>query len=147
MGGSMAECQKMADKNGKDVLIKMLADETGADKSTVTVAVACARRRRLSDGRRLTATAVATVDYTIQVSATQSVTATTISNKLKAIDNTAWVQKVTKALENAATKVTLTKVAVTKTDPTTTKIHNVSSAIMELISPLAGLMVMLQFLF
>merc|ERR1712241_955670 len=99
--GSMAECNKMAEQNGKDALVKMIADETGADKSTVTVTVACARRRRLSDGRRLTATATATVAYTIQVAATSAVTAATMSTKLKAIDNTAWATKVTTALKNA----------------------------------------------
>lgn len=145
--GSLAECQKMADANGKDALAKMIADETGADKSTVTVAVACARRRRLSDGRRLTATATATVDYTVQVAATSQVTASTMAAKLKAIDNTAWAGKVTTALANAGTAVTLTNVSVTKTDPTTTKIHNVSSAITGLVSPLVGLFAVLQFLF
>merc|ERR1739844_336320 len=99
-----------------------------------------------SDGRRLTATATATVDYTIQVAATSGVTAATMSTKLKAIDNTAWATKVKTALQNAATPVTLTGVSVTKTDPTTTKIHNVSSAIIGLVSPLTFLMVALQFL-
>merc|ERR1712241_90043 len=108
-----------AEKNGIDALVKMIADETGADKSTCTVTVTCARRRRLSDGRRLSATAVATVDYTIQVAANSAVTAATMTTKLEAIDNTAWASKVTTALKNAANSVTLTGVSVTKTDPTT----------------------------
>jgi len=145
--GSMAECQKMADANGVAALKEMLKTATGGVKTTdITVGVACARRRRLSDGRRLSATATATVTYTIAVAATAAIPASTISANLKAIDNTAWATKVTSALKNAATPVTLTGVTVTKTDPTTTKIHNVSSGFMVLMSPIVGLMVVLQFL-
>lgn len=145
--GSLAECQKMADANGIAALKEMLKTATGGVKTTdMTVGVTCARRRRLSDGRRLSATATATVAYTIQVAATAAIPASTISNNLKAIDNAAWATKVTTALKNAATPVTLTGVTVTKTDPSTTTVHNVSSGFMVLMSPLVGLMVVLQFL-
>jgi len=145
--GSMDECNKMADANGVAALKEMLKTATGGVKTTdITVGVACARRRRLSDGRRLTATATATVTYTIAVAANAAIPASTISANLKAIDNTAWATKVTAALKNAATSVTLTGVTVTKTDPTTTTVHNVSSGFMVLMSPLVGLMVVLQFL-
>merc|ERR1712241_33032 len=145
--GSMAECQKMADANGVAALKEMLKTASGGVKTTdMTVGVACARRRRLSDGRRMPAAATATVTYTIQVAANAAIPASTITNNLKAIDNAAWATKVTTALKNAATPVTLTGVTVTKTDPSTTTVHNVSSGFMVLMSPLVGLMVVLQFL-
>merc|ERR1712012_222494 len=144
--GSMAECNKMADANGVAALKEMLKTETGGIATTnMVVTVTCARRRRLSDGRRL-ATAVATVNYKVTVPANSAITATAASTSLKNIDNAAWATKVTAALAAAATPVTLTGVSVVKTDPTTTTIHNVSSALMWLMSPIASLMVLLQFL-
>lgn len=144
--GSMAECNKMADANGVAALKEMLKTETGGIATTnMVVTVTCARRRRLSDGRRL-ATATATVNYKITVPANSAVTASAASTSLKNIDNATWATKVTSALAKAATPVTLTNVSVVKTDPTTTTIHNVSSALMWLASPLAGVLVMLQFL-
>jgi len=144
--GSMAECNKMADANGVAALKKMLSTETGGIATTnMVVTVTCARRRRLSDGRRL-ATAVATVNYKISVPANSAITATSASTALKNVDNAAWATKVTSALKNAATPVTLTGVSVKKTDPTTTTVHNVSSALMWLVSPCASMMILLQFL-
>jgi len=144
--GSMAECNKMADANGVAALKKMFKTETGGIATTnMVVTVTCARRRRLSDGRRL-ATAVATVNYKITVPANSAVTASAASTSLKNVNNAAWATKVTTALASAATAVTLTNVSVVKTDPTTTTIHNVSSALMWLASPLASVLMMLQFL-
>jgi len=144
--GSMAECNSMADANGVAALKEMLKTETGGIATTnMVVTVTCARRRRLSDGRRL-ATAVATVNYKITVPANSAVTASAASTSLKNIDNTAWATKVTAALKAATNSVTLTNVSVVKTDPTTTTIHNVSSAFMWLVSPLASVMIWLQFL-
>jgi len=144
--GSMAECNSMADANGVAALKEMLKTETGGIATTnMVVTVTCARRRRLSDGRRL-ATAVATVNYKITVPANSAVTASAASTALKNIDNTAWATKVTAALKAATNSVTLTNVSVVKTDPTTTTIHNVSSAFMWLVSPLASVMIWLQFL-
>merc|ERR1711879_709915 len=117
--GSMDECNKMADANGVAALKEMLKTATGGVKTT---------------------------DITVAVAANAAIPASTISANLKAIDNTAWATKVTAALKNAATSVTLTGVTVTKTDPTTTTVHNVSSGFMVLMSPLVGLMVVLQFL-
>merc|ERR1739846_202131 len=52
--GSMAECNSMADANGVAALKEMLKTETGGIATTnMVVTVTCARRRRLSDGRRL----------------------------------------------------------------------------------------------
>merc|ERR1712179_781917 len=103
--GSMAECNKMADANGVAALKKMLSTETGGIATTnMVVTVTCARRRRLSDGRRL-ATAVATVNYKISVPANSAITATSASTALKNVDNAAWATKVTSALKNAATPV------------------------------------------
>jgi len=144
--GSMAECQKMADANGVAALKKMLSTETGGIATTnMVVTVTCARRRRLSDGRRL-ATAVATVNYKVTVPATSTISATAAQTSLKNINNIAWATKVKTALAAAATPVTLTGVSVVKTDPTTTTIHNVSSALMWLVSPCASMMILLQFL-
>lgn len=144
--GSMAECQKMADANGVGALKGMLKTATGGIATTnMVVTVTCARRRRLSDGRRL-ATAVATVNYKITVPATSTITAAAAKTSLTNIDNVAWASKVKAALAAAPTPVNLTGVSVVKTDPTTTVIHNVSSALMWLVSPMAGLMVLLQFL-
>merc|ERR1739844_357629 len=144
--GSMAECNSMADANGVAALKEMLKTETGGIATTnMVVTVTCARRRRLSDGRRL-ATAVATVNYKITVPANSAVTASAASTSLTNINNATWASKVTAALAAATNPVTLTKVAVVKTDPTTTTIHNVSSALMWLVSPLASVLIMLQFL-
>merc|ERR1711981_1179100 len=104
--GSLAECQKMADANGIAALKEMLKTATGGVKTTdMTVGVACARRRRLSDGRRLSATATATVTYTIAVAATAAIPASTISANLKAIDNKVCADKVKDALSKAKTPV------------------------------------------
>merc|ERR1719464_630755 len=144
--GSMAECQKMADANGVAALKKMLSTETGGIATTnMVVTVTCARRRRLSDGRRL-ATAVATVNYKVTVPATSTISATAAQTSLKNKNNIAWATKVKTALAAAATPVTLTGASVVKTDPTTTTIHNVSSALMWLVSPCASMMILLQFL-
>jgi len=138
------ECDKMAEKNGKDAIIKMLADDSKIDKSNIAVTVACTAARRLSDGRRLSKYN-ADVGYTITVPAGSAVAASTVETTLKGFDNAAWTTKMTAALAAASTPITVTITEMTKTDPTTKTIHDVSAA-MTWTTPM-GLLVMAHFLF
>merc|ERR1711879_1049533 len=139
------ECDDMAAQNGKDAIIKMLATETGLDKTNIALAVTCTAARRLSDGRKLTAYN-AKVEYTMTVPATSTVAASTVTTKLKSFDATTWTTKLKDALAAAATPVTVTITGLTATAPTTTTIHDVSSAITFMLSPLAGLFFLTHFL-
>merc|ERR1712217_561367 len=78
------ECDKMAEKNGKDAIIKMLADESKIDKANIAVTVACEAARRLSDGRRLSKYK-ADVGYTITVPAGSPVAASAVETTLKVL--------------------------------------------------------------
>merc|ERR1712151_465931 len=138
------ECDNMATQNGKDAIIKMLAADSKIDKSNIIVTVACAAARRLSDGRRLSKYK-ADVGYTITVPAGSAVAATSVETTMKSFDNAAWSTKLTQALANAATPITVTISDMTKTDPTTKTIHDVSSAMLWT-TPM-GLLVFPQFLF
>merc|ERR1712113_418135 len=136
------ECDKMAEKNGKDAIIKMLADESKIDKANIAVTVACEAARRLSDGRRLSKYK-ADVGYTITVPAGSPVAASAVETTLKSFDIKAWTTKMTEALKAASITVTITDM--TKTDPSTKTIHDVSAA-MTWPTPM-GLLVMAHFLF
>merc|ERR1712158_119511 len=107
----------------------MLSTTTGiTDKTNIAVTVVCTAARRLSDGRRLSKYS-ADVGYTITVPAGSTVAASTVSTTLTGLDNAAWATKMKDALAAAATPITVTITDMTKTDPTTTTIHDVSSAL------------------
>merc|ERR1711953_87457 len=126
---SKDECDKMAAQNGKDAIIAMLSTTTGiTDKTNIAVTVVCTAARRLSDGRRLSKYS-ADVGYTITVPAGSTVAASTVSTTLTGLDNAGWTTKMTNALAAAATPITVTITDMTKTDPTTTTIHDVSSTL------------------
>jgi len=141
-----ADCDKIAAKNGIDALKAMFKTITGIDVTNIAIVVTCTAVRRLSDGRRLAAYNAAAA-YTITVPANSAVAASTVSANLKAESNTTWTTKVTNALAAAATPITVTITNMAKTDPTTTTIHDVSSAMMWFGSPLATVFILGQFLF
>merc|ERR1712038_2173433 len=141
-----ADCDKIAAKNGIDALKAMFKTITGIDVTNIAIVVTCTAVRRLSDGRRLAAYNAAAA-YTITVPANSAVAARTVSANLKAESNTTWTTKVTNALAAAATPITVTITNMAKTDPTTTTIHDVSSAMMWFGSPLATVFILGQFLF
>merc|ERR1712242_636254 len=131
------ECDDMAAAAGKTAIIKMLADESKIPKTNIAVTVACTAARRLSDGRRLSKYN-ADVGYTITVPANSAV-----ANTLTGFDTTAWKNKLEKTLSDAGITVTITDLV--KTDPTTTTIHDVSSAMTW--ATAAGLLLAAHFLF
>merc|ERR1712038_974221 len=135
-------------KELKGTLKFQVAAKADCDKiaANIGIVVTCTAVRRLSDGRRLAAYNAAAA-YTITVPANSAVAASTVSANLKAESNTTWTTKVTNALAAAATPITVTITNMAKTDPTTTTIHDVSSAMMWFGSPLATVFILGQFLF
>merc|ERR1712026_124322 len=141
---SSADCDKIKAQSGKDAIINMLHTTSGIAKSNIAVTVTCTAARRLSDGRRLSKYNV-DVAYTITVPASSTVAASTVSNSLTTIDNAGWKTKMETALQNAATAITVTIEDMTKTNPTTTTIHDVSSAMTW--TTTVGLLLVARFLF
>merc|ERR1712012_816222 len=91
---SKDECDKMAAKDGKDAIIKMLATESGISETNIAVTVACTAARRLSDGRKLAAYN-ADMGYTITVPAGSTVAASTVTTKLSGFSSADWTSKLT----------------------------------------------------
>merc|ERR1711920_47538 len=92
---SQQQCNDMAGTNGITGLKSMLSTASGGiDVANVAVTVTCTAKRRLSDGRRLTAYTAA-VAYVISVPAGSTTTAEAAKTNLVAIDNAAWTTKVT----------------------------------------------------
>merc|ERR1712242_691375 len=133
--GSQAECDKMKTTDGKDAIGTMLAANTGGavKKTDITVTVACGSRRRLSDGRRLATTVKATIDYVMM--AANKALGDAAKASLTTVTNDSWKTKLQAALvAKGITGVTVTGVAATA--PTSTSVHEVSSATGALMGPL-----------
>merc|ERR1712217_881797 len=122
---SQQQCNDMAGTSGMNGLKTMLSTESGIAVAHVAVTVTCTAKRRLSDGRRLTAYTAA-VAYVISVPAGSTITAEAAKTSLTAIDNAAWTTKVTAAMSGAGINVTVTNMV--KTDPTVTTVSDVSFA-------------------
>merc|ERR1739844_708336 len=87
--------------------------------------VACGSRRRLSDGRRMATTYTATIDYVMM--AANKALGDAAKTSLTAVTNDSWKTKLQAALvAKGITGVTVTGVAATA--PTSTVVHEVSSA-------------------
>merc|ERR1712113_1257571 len=122
---SQQQCNDMAGTVGINGLKSMLSTESGIAVANVAVTVTCTAKRRLSDGRRLTAYTAA-VAYVISVPAGSTVTAEAAKTSLTAIDNAAWTTKVTAAMSTAGITVNVSNMV--KTDPTVTTVSDVSFA-------------------
>merc|ERR1712242_235248 len=94
--------------------------------------VTCVSRRRLSDGRRM-ATVTATIAYTMETA--NKALGDAAKASLTAVTNDSWKTKLQAALvAKGITGVTVTGVAATA--PTSTSVHEVSSATGALMGPL-----------
>merc|ERR1712113_507663 len=123
---SQQQCNDMAGTAGITGLKGMLSTASGGIAvANVAVTVTCTAKRRLSDGRRLTAYTAA-VGYTITVPAGSTITAEAAKNSLTAIDNAAWTTKITTAMSTAGITVNVSNMV--KTDPTVTTVSDVSFA-------------------
>merc|ERR1711920_210468 len=122
---SQQQCNDMAGTAGINGLKSMLSTESGIAVGNVAVTVTCTAKRRLSDGRRLTAYTAA-VAYVISVPAGSTITAETAKTSLAAIDNAAWTTKITTAMSTAGITVNVSNMV--KTDPTVTTVSDVSFA-------------------
>merc|ERR1712113_1279815 len=102
---SQQQCNDMAGTNGITGLKSMLSTASGCIATTnVAVTVTCTAKRRLSDGRRLTAYTAA-VAYVISVPAGSTITAESAKTSLAAIDNAAWTTRITTAMSTAGITV------------------------------------------
>merc|ERR1712107_684250 len=123
---SQQQCNDMAGTAGITGLKGMLSTASGGiATANVAVTVTCTAKRRLSDGRRLTAYSAA-VAYTITVPAGSAITAEAAKTSLTAISTSDWATKVTSAMAAAGITVNVTNMV--KEDPTTTTSGGVSFA-------------------
>merc|ERR1712061_148980 len=123
---SQAQCNNLAGTAGVNGLKSMLSTASGGiATANVAVTVTCTAKRRLSDGRRLTAYSAA-VAYTITVPAGSAITAEAAKTSLTAISASDWATKVTTAMTAAGITVNVTNMV--KEDPTTTTSGGVSFA-------------------
>merc|ERR1712113_670079 len=123
---SQQQCNDMAGTNGITGLKSMLSTASGGIATTnVAVTVTCTAKRRLSDGRRLTAYTAA-VAYVISVPAGSTITAEAAKTSLTAIDNAGWTTRITNSMSTAGITVNVTNMV--KTDPTVTTVSDVSFA-------------------
>jgi len=131
--GTQAQCDKMKTTDGVDAIKTMLADSTGGavKKDKVAATVTCGSRRRLSDGRRM-ATVTATIAYTMETA--NKALGDAAKASLTAVTNDSWKTKLQAALvAKGITGVTVSGVAATA--PTSTSVHEVSSATGAFVGP------------
>merc|ERR1711920_797191 len=123
---SQQQCNDMAGTNGITGLKSMLSTASGGiDVANVAVTVTCTAKRRLSDGRRLTAYTAA-VAYVISVPAGSTITAEAAKTNLVAIDNAGWTTRITNSMSQQGITVNVSNMV--KTDPTVTTVSDVSFA-------------------
>merc|ERR1712187_583439 len=123
---SQAQCNNLAGTAGVNGLKSMLSTASGGiATANVAVTVTCTAKRRLSDGRRLTAYTAA-VAYVIPVPAGSTITAEAAKTSLTAIDNAGWTTRITNSMSTAGITVNVTNMV--KTDPTVTTVSDVSFA-------------------
>merc|ERR1712113_1020389 len=122
---SQQQCNDMAGTAGINGLKSMLSTESGIAVGNVAVPVTCTAKRRLSDGRRLTAYTAA-VAYVISVPAGSTITAEAAKTNLVAIDNAGWTTRITNSMSQQGITVNVSNMV--KTDPTVTTVSDVSFA-------------------